>query len=178
MSCCAKANQVKSCIAGLQGQWQQNLALQLIYQESEQSHGRIMGWTVSVFENLGNFDVEWAGLKRCIAVERKGARSGRAYEERQYYISTCRAECRVISSDYSGALGNRKSAALGHKFMSLFGEDNAPQRGRFAAANLVSLVIEYPFINVARKCRLQLRWLLPNERWQIEYRSKFSLALQ
>lgn len=142
---CAKANQGR-LHRWIEGQWNQNQPCSS-YQEREQSHGRMTSWTVAVFADLGDFDAEWAGLKRCIAVERKGTRAGKGYEERQYYISSVELSAESFHRIIRGHWGIENR--LHWVKDVVFGEDDAPQRGRFAAANWS--VVRNIFINVARK---------------------------
>ncbi len=130
---CVKANQGR-LYRWIEQQWQANQA-ESVYQTQEQSHGRIVQWRVSVFKQLGVFAREWAGLKACIGVERRGIRAGHPFCERQYYIS---------SVDTTAEQFHQL-----HLFKDVtFNEDHAPQRGRFASANWS--VVRNFFITLAR----------------------------
>lgn len=141
---CVKTNQPR-LYEWIEQQWQTGVPSS-IYQQQEQSHGRIVSRRTCVFDCLGEFTQEWAGLQRCICVERQGMRDGQAFAERQYYISslatTAQQFHRIIRGHW--AIENR----LHWVKDVIFDEDNAPQRGKFAAANWS--VVRNFFITIAR----------------------------
>jgi len=127
-------------------QQSQNHPPESVYQTHECSHGRRVQWRVSVFEQLGEFAEEWAGLKRCICVERQGTRDGQAFSERQYYISSLVTTAQHFHTLIRGhwSIENRL-----HWVKDVtFNEDNSPQRGQFAVANWS--VVRNFFITIAR----------------------------
>ena len=116
------------------------------FEHHERQHGRDTTWTVSVFEQPGNFAQEWSGLKRCISVERHGTRSGKAYAERQYYISsaTLSAEAFYWIIRRHWRIENQ----LHWVKDVVFEEDDSAHAHRFAAANWS--VVRNVFLNLAR----------------------------
>lgn len=141
---CVKANQGR-LYRWIERQWQKRQP-QSCFQHHECAHGRDTSWTVSVFEQLGDFAQEWSGLKRCISVERQGMRSGRAYAERQYYISSA-----ALSAERFHTIIRchwRIENQLHWVKDVVFGEDNSAHTHRFAAANWS--VVRNVFLNVAR----------------------------
>lgn len=105
-----------------------------------------MNWTVSVFDGVAAFGHEWAGIQSCIVVQRQGYRDGKPFDERQYYISSVVTDAeqfhRIIRGHWS--IENRL-----HWVKDVtFNEDNAPQSGRYAAANWS--VVRNFFITLAR----------------------------
>ncbi|WP_250123807.1 ISAs1 family transposase [Chroococcidiopsis sp. CCMEE 29] len=113
---------------------------------------RTKSWThcrerrLCVFDCLGEFAQEWAGLQRCISVERRGLRDGKAFAERQYYISSVATTAIEFQAIIRGhwTIENQ----LHWVKDVIFNEDHAPQRGKFAAANWS--VVRNFFITFAR----------------------------
>ncbi len=141
---CVKANQER-LYRWIEQQWQTRLP-ESVYQVQERSHGRNMRWRVSVFEELGEFATEWAGLQRCICVERCGTRGGQEFSERQYYISSVITSAEEFHRIIRGHWGIENRL---HWVKDVtFNEDSAPQHGRFAAANWS--VVRNFFITIAR----------------------------
>jgi predicted transposase YbfD/YdcC len=117
-----------------------------VYQQQERSHGRIVQWHVSVFEQLGTFADEWAGLQRCICIERQGIRDGQAFYERQYYISSVVTTAQQFHAIIRGHWSIENCL---HWVKDVtFNEDDSTQRGRFASANWS--VVRNFFITIAR----------------------------
>jgi predicted transposase YbfD/YdcC len=141
---CVKANQGR-LYHWIEGQWQKGQP-QSSFQNHERRHGRETTWTVSVFEQLGDFAQEWAGLKCCISVERHGTRSSKAYAERQYYISSAALSAERFDSIIRchWQIENR----LHWVKDVVFAEDDSAHRHRFAAANWS--VVRNIFLNLAR----------------------------
>lgn len=141
---CVKANQ-KRLYRWIEQQSQ--VAQQCeVYQHSEQRHGRTITWRVAVFDDLGDFACEWAGLKRCIWVQRSGIRAGQAFAEQQSYISSAALTAEqfhhLIRAHW------RIENQLHWVKDVVFNEDDAPYRTPFAAANWS--VIRNVFITLAR----------------------------
>lgn len=141
---CVKANQQR-LHRGIkqQAKTQQPLSQ---YQEHKQGHGRSTNWHVSVFDGVAAFGHEWAGIQRCIVVQRHGYRDGKPFDQRQYYISSVVAGAeqfhRIIRGHWS--IENQL-----HWVKDVtFNEDNAPQTGRNAVANWS--VVRNFFITLAR----------------------------
>ena len=142
---CVKANQAR-LYDWIEQQWQTSVPCS-IYQQQEQSHGRFVTRRTCVFDSLGVFAQEWAGLQRCICVERQGLRDGQAFAERQYYISSVATTAQQFHTIIRGhwAIENQL-----HWVKDVtFDEDHAPQRGKFAAANWS--VVRNFFITIARR---------------------------
>lgn len=54
----------------------------------EKTRGRTTCRLVNVFADLDGIDLDWDGLQRLIQVERIGTRSGKLYQQTNYYISS------------------------------------------------------------------------------------------
>lgn len=54
----------------------------------EKTRGRITCRIVNVFLDLSDIDLDWVGLQSLIQVERIGIRSGKPYQQTNYYISS------------------------------------------------------------------------------------------
>ncbi|MBD1843493.1 ISAs1 family transposase [Cyanobacteria bacterium FACHB-63] len=141
---CVKANQQR-LYRGIEQQSKTNQPSSG-YQEHEQGHGRSTSWQVSVFDEVAAFGHEWPGIQSYIVVQRQGCRDGKPFDERQSYISSVVADAeqfhRIIRGHWS--IENR----LHWVKAVTFNEDNAPQSGRYAAAN--GSVIRNFFITLAR----------------------------
>lgn len=141
---CVKTNQ-PSLYEWIKQLWQTSQPCSLFH-EQEQTHGRIVSRRTLVFDCLGEFAQQWAGLQRCIVVERQGMRDAQAFSERQFYISSVATTAeqfhRIIRGHWTieNQLHWVKDVVLD--------EDHAPQRGKFAAANWS--VVRNFFITIAR----------------------------
>lgn len=113
----------------------------------EKMRGRTTCRIVSVFADLNGIDSSWTGVKSLIQVERIGIRSGRLYQQTNYYISS------LVSKAIIFADGIRRHWGIenGLHWVKdvIFGEDAAPFSNYNAATNwsLIRTIV----INLARQ---------------------------
>lgn len=141
---CVKANQQR-LYRGIEQQSKMNQPLSC-YQKHEQGHGRSTNWQVSVFNGVAAFGHEWSGIQSCIVVQRHGHRDGKSFDERQYYISSVVTNAEQFHRIVRGHW--RIETQLHWVKDVTFNEDDAPQSGRYAAANWS--VVRNFFITLAR----------------------------
>lgn len=141
---CVKANQ-RRLYRKIEQHWQTH-SPDSRFQHHERAHGRDTTWTVSVFDPVANGDPAWSGLKRWISVERHGTRSGKAYAERQYYISSATLSAEQFHSiiRHHWRIENQ----LHWVKDVVFEEDDSKHRHRFAAANWS--IVRNVFLNLTR----------------------------
>lgn len=118
------------------------------FADVEKTRGRTTCRIVNVFTNLDGINLDWMGLQSLIQVERIGVRSGKLYQQTNYYISSLATRATTFAD------GIRQHWGIENRLHwvkdVIFGEDAAPFTNYNAATNWS--LIRTIAINVARMC--------------------------
>lgn len=114
---------------------------------TEQTRGRLVHRSVSVFEDVSAIDANWVNAQSLIAVRRTGTRDGKPFDQMSYYLSSLSADAMTFG------LGIRQHRDIENRLHwvkdVVFGEDTAPFP-RHNAATLWS-ILRTMVINLVRR---------------------------